>query len=251
MSSSKTNNAKAVNWQRVFNRLFEIIDSRSDPYFSGGSFIGAVREVDPYFPNYTQYIDNRRREGKSTSRRDYFYDILLSFDEHSRVRIVIAILDKVKDIVPHRVAALRDELGGVSVLPPVRVDPETWNAERLNRYLSEIDTRITSGNYEGAVTLSYTCLEGFLKAFVRARIPTDIDRDEIIRLSRSVVGHLKGRIDQYPDEALQTLNHIAHMVDRARNRFSESHFDEEAGRWLAVFARDLVTAEIRLLLNFM
>lgn len=41
------------------------------------------------------------------------------------------------------------------------------------------------------------------------------------------------------------------MIDRTRNRFSESHFDEEADRWLAVFARDLVNSEIRLLLHFM
>ena len=31
-----------------------------------------------------------------------------------------------------------------------------------------------------------------------------------------------------PDEALAMLTHIAHMIDRTRNRFSESHFDEEA-----------------------
>ncbi len=70
-------------------------------------------------------------------------------------------------------------------------------------------------------------------------------------LSRAVRGHLRNTVDQYPDEALNMLNHVAHTVDRARNRFSESHFDQEAGRWLAVFVRDLVNAEIRLLLEFM
>jgi hypothetical protein len=62
---------------------------------------------------------------------------------------------------------------------------------------------------------------------------------------------LRDSIDRYPDEALAMLTHIAHMIDRTRNRFSESHFDEEADRWLAVFARDLVNSEIRLLLHFM
>jgi hypothetical protein len=44
--------------------------------------------------------------------------------------------------------------------------------------------------------------------------------------------------------------HVSHTVDRARNRFSEAHFEEEAARWLAVFVRDLVNTQIRLLLHF-
>jgi hypothetical protein len=47
------------------------------------------------------------------------------------------------------------------------------------------------------------------------------------------------------------LNHIAHTVDRSRNGFSAAHFGEEAARWLAVFVRDLVNSEIRLLLHFL
>ncbi len=31
-----------------------------------------MREIDPYFPDYGQYIDQRRISGKSTSRKDYF-----------------------------------------------------------------------------------------------------------------------------------------------------------------------------------
>jgi hypothetical protein len=240
-----------INWARIFNRLFEIINSDDNAYFSGGRFISKVREVDPYFPDYSRYIEERRASGKSTSRKDYYYDILLGFEEENRLRIINSILEEVRHIQPDKVSALQDELGGVSAVPPARLDADAWNADRLNSYLRDIDIRIASSNYEGAVTLAYTCLEGFLKAFVKKRIPDYSGAEEIISLSKAVRIYLRDNIEQYPDEAISMLNHIAHTVDRARNRFSESHFDETAGRWLAVFVRDLVHSEIRLLLNFM
>ena len=240
-----------VNWVRIFNRLFEIINSHGNAYFTGGRFISTVREVDPYFPEYSRYMADRGASGESTSRKDYFYDILLGFEESDRLRVLNAILDKVRDVFPDKVAAIQDEFGGVTAVPPAHIDPDAWNAERLNRYLGEMDIRIGTGNYEGAVTLAYTCLEGFLKSFLKSRVPELCGPEELIDLSRAVRGRLRGTIRQYPDEVLSMLNHVAHTVDRARNRFSESHFEEQAGRWLAVFARDLVNAEIRLLLHFM
>ncbi len=151
---------------------------------------------------------------------------------------------------PIKLGGTRDELGGLAAVPPARINETAWNSERLNRYLEEIDSRITAGNYEGAVTLAYTSLEGCLKAFLRERCLELKIPEEVVDLA-TVRSHLRDSIDRYPDEALAMLTHIAHMIDRTRNRFSESHFDEEADRWLAVFARDLVNSEIRLLLHFM
>jgi hypothetical protein len=33
--------------------------------------------------------------------------------------------------------------------------------------------------------------------------------------------------------------------------FSEAHFGGEAGRWLAIYMRDLVNSQVRLLFHFM
>lgn len=64
-----------MNWIVIFNRLFELIDIDGTPnYFSGPRFMRKVREVDPYAPTYQQFIDQRRGQQKSTTRRDYFYD---------------------------------------------------------------------------------------------------------------------------------------------------------------------------------
>lgn len=102
----------SINWVRIYNRLFEIINSDGDAYFSGSRFISKVREVDPYFHDYLQYIEERRQSGKSTSRNNFFYDILLSFEEKQRLEILKSILDEVRDVSPDKVAALEAEMDG-------------------------------------------------------------------------------------------------------------------------------------------
>lgn len=240
-----------LNWIPIYNRLFVLIDRQGDSYFSGGRFLGKVWEVDPYFPHYGQYMEARRASGKSTSRRDYFYDILLQLPEGSRMRVISSILDDVKSADPNLVSEIRGLMAGPAQAPTVSVPPFAWGADRLNAYLSDIDASIAATQYERAVGLAYTCLEGFYGAFYREKYPAQSPPNEILALSRSVRDWLRSAIAEYPDEALNLTNHISHAVDRARNRFSEAHFAAEAGRWLAIYVRDLVNTQIRLLLHFM
>jgi hypothetical protein len=210
----------------------------------------AAREVDPYFPTYQQFIDQRRVEVQSTTRRDYFYDILLSFDEASRVALINSILNVLDETATAKAGELRAILGG-AVAGPVAVIPDHgWNAGCLNQYLQYIDHCIATADYARAVALAYTCLEGFYKAFVVQNLPDQTKETEIIALAKCIKKHLSETIDSYPDEALNMVMHVSHTVDRARNRFSEAHFEEEAARWLAVYVRDLVNTQIRLLLHF-
>ncbi len=85
-----------MNWVRVFNRLFTIINTQGDTYFSGSRFISKVREIDPYFANYSQYIEQRNKEGKSTSRKDYYYDILMGFSDQGRLKLINTILEDIR-----------------------------------------------------------------------------------------------------------------------------------------------------------
>lgn len=240
-----------MNWAIIFNRVFELIDQEGTPnYYSGPRFMRKVREIDPYFPTYQQFLDQRRKELKSTTRRDYYYDVLLGFPEPARVALVTSILNELDDNVAAKAAEIRAILRGAVPGPVAVVPSHGWNANRLNQYLTEIDQCIATAKYERAVTLAYTCLEGFYKAFVAQCIPNDVQETEIIALARSIKKYLSQIIDSYPDEALSMVMHVSHTVDRARNRFSEAHFDEEAARWLAVYVRDLVNTQIRLLLHF-
>jgi hypothetical protein len=240
-----------LNWVPIYNRLFSLIDRQGESYYSGGRFIGKVHEVDPYFPHYGQYMETRRESGKSTSRNDYFYDILLELPEGSRMRVISSILDDVQHAHPDLVSEIRGLITGPAQAPTASVPSFAWGADRLNGYLSDIDASIAARQYERAVGLAYTCLEGFYGAFYRQKHPGQTAPNEILALSRAVREWLRSAIAEYPDEALNLTNHISHAVDRARNRFSEAHFAAEAGRWLAIYVRDLVNTQIRLLLHFM
>jgi len=240
-----------MNWTGIWNRLWRIIDVEGECYFSGARFLRAVREVNMDLPDYNELIEGRRTAHRSTSRKDYFRDILMELTEPNRIRVVTAILEQVERCDPDGVAEIRAILAGAAVGPNGVVPAELWNAERLNRLLGEIDEAIGAAQYDRAVALAYTCLEGFYGAFFRAKAPALRAPDEIIALSRWIRDYLRGTINDYPDEVLNLIGHTAHAVDRARNRFSEAHFAGEAGRWLATYTRDLVNTQIRLLLHFM
>lgn len=227
------------------------MNTGGETYYSGGRFISIVRNVDQDFPDYRKYIDQRQNEGKSTSRKDYYYDILLSFEPGKRIKIINLILETVEHLVPDQVADIRHLMQGEASSPIAEIAEELWNAERLNKYLTEIDECIIASNYERAVTLSYTCLEGFYKSFANQKIQDGNKiKPEIITLSRAIQSYLKQTVEVYPDEVITMVNHISHTVDRTRNGFSESHFGAETGSWIAVYIRDLVNSQIRLLLHF-
>ena len=212
-----------------------------------------MQDFNPELSDYYEYVEERRREEKSTTRRHFFKDVLEGLEEGTRVRAVAALLDELGrvDGNEERVSEVRKQLGGGTIAPTASIPAEAWNSDRLNAYLAEIDAAIRVEEYERAVTLSYTCLEGLLGAFLRAKVTLSSYPHEIIELSRQVRDYLRTTIKNYPDEVLNLINHTGHAVDKARNRFSESHFADEAGSWLATYVRDLVNSEIRLLLHFM
>jgi hypothetical protein len=242
-----------IKWNVVFKRLMTLMDQPGDGYFKGSRFITSVQQFNEDLPNYSQYIQERGEHGKSTTRSVFYRDILMDLDEGTRVRAVSAILDELQFVDGNAVAVseIRTLLGGGTIAPNATIPPEAWNASRLNEQLAQIDGAIACGENERAVTLSYSSLEGFYGAFVRAKEKRDSYPHEIIALSREVKDYLKSVIKQYPDEVLNGITQSAHAVDKARNKFSESHFANEAGAWLAIYVRDLVNTQIRLLLHFM
>lgn len=80
-------NMEPFNWVREYNKLLEIMNKQNS-YFSGAKFIGVVREFDHYHPDYKQFIEQRNNNGLSTSRKSYFYDILMSYKEDIRKQII-------------------------------------------------------------------------------------------------------------------------------------------------------------------
>lgn len=105
VKQTSTNNIQ-TNWIEIYNRLFELINVQNDTatYYSGPRFINTIREFEPYFPEYTQFLDQRYREGKSTTRKIFYYDILISLKEEMRMKVVNRILEILK---PHQTAKVQ------------------------------------------------------------------------------------------------------------------------------------------------
>jgi hypothetical protein len=242
-----------VNWKTVFTDLFTMINKKDEPsYFSGPRFIEKVqKEVDPNFPDYGDYIEKRRGSMESTTREHYFWDILLGFDEPSRLKLVESILREVGASDPELRHQIRATLAGGAIGPSADVPKSYLNAARLNLWLSRIDEAIDERKPERAVTLAYSCLEGFFRAFMREKQPKTDHPKEIVSLSKEVREFVKNSEKECPGEVLNLITQIAHAVNKGRDGFSESHFGKDAGLWLALFLRDLVNTQIRMLAHFL
>ena len=240
-----------MNWMEIYNRLYEIINEQGGNYYSGPRFLGIVKEYDPYFPDYYNYMEQLQNEKKSSSRKDYFREIFLAFSDDQKLSFTKRILRDTENINPVKTSELYGILAGNAMSPSVIVPDYIWNSEKLNNYLEQIDNCITEGQHQRAITLSYTCLEGFFRAFIEHNIPSKNGLKEILEMSREIQKYLKETVPFYPDEALRLINHISLTVDRSRNGFSEAHFGNDAEKWLSNFVRDCTNSLIRLLLSFM
>lgn len=103
-----------MNWNEIFNRLFELMNNQDDPstYFSGPRFINTIKKFDPYFPDYSQFMEQRNREGKSTTRKIYYYDILLGLEEKLRLNVILRLLEMLKPFQPEKVEIISELIRG-------------------------------------------------------------------------------------------------------------------------------------------
>ncbi|MFP5041268.1 toll/interleukin-1 receptor domain-containing protein [Parasediminibacterium sp. JCM 36343] len=100
------------NWIEIYNRLFEIINNQADTatYFPGRRFIDTVRQYEPYFPDYSQFINQRNVEGKSISRKIFYYDILLGLTEDVRQKVISRILEILRPFENEKVIQIENIL---------------------------------------------------------------------------------------------------------------------------------------------
>lgn len=243
-----SNESKMTNWIAAYNRLFEIINQKDECYYSGSKFLDIVREVNYGVPNYNTFIEKRRNAGKSTSRKDYFYDVIMNEDENSRHEIFNRILLSVEINEAEKVAAIRQILTQSNQIqgPQAIILQEIWNADRLIEYLERLDTTIEEGNYEYTLTLAYTCLEGFYKAFIREKVPAQSHLNELTPMSKQIRDYIENQLNEngieYPKQVVTLISTVTSAICNARNDFSDSHSGNRAEKWLAVYLRDNVNS---------
>ncbi|HZX58192.1 MAG TPA: hypothetical protein VFE54_05685, partial [Mucilaginibacter sp.] len=103
----------SLNWIEIYNRLFELINEKENTatYFSGPKFINVVKEFKHYFPDYTQYIEQRTRERKSTSRKVFFYDILNEIEPLIRDKVILRIIELIRPFEKSKISEIESLLG--------------------------------------------------------------------------------------------------------------------------------------------
>lgn len=244
----------AANWVKIFNRLFTIINTPGDSYYSGSQFLAVLREIDPETPSYQQLIAIRNQENKSTSRKDYYYDLMQALNDIQRTEVYNNFIERLEAIVPDKIEALKELLVEGAVGPVALIPSEVWSSDRLTAYLEEMDASIIQQNYNQTLTLAYTCLEGFYKAFIRSKIPAQIALNELIPMAVEIRNYLRTHLNAtgipYPEQMITLISTITSAICNSRNHFSNAHFADESDKWLAELARDQVNSIVRLLLKF-
>lgn len=158
-----------MNWIRIFNMLFEIINptgSVHSDYFSGPRFIDIVREFDHYFPTYPQYMEERKVARLSTSRKDYFYDILMHFSENQRIEIINRIIESCEKTDSEKIRKLKQAIGSqeenvssyenlkhthldhesVKETPPIELDPLSEENKAVSPLNDQTETNKVQSN---------------------------------------------------------------------------------------------------------
>ena len=86
----------SINWMVVYRDLFKIINKAGPSYYLRSDvFIEKVQEIKHDFPSYGELLEVRRNSGASTSRKDYFKDILLGLNDEQKHWLVLSIFDNV------------------------------------------------------------------------------------------------------------------------------------------------------------
>lgn len=245
----------SVNWIAAYNYLFAALNSENQALYVGGStFCRMVQQVDPGSPSYQQLISLRQQKGKSTSRKDFYWDLIQGLPEEQRFRLYRVFVDHIE---PHDKAAADNirniVFGGGKAVPTTVVPVDLWNSEKLNNSLNDIDHAIDAHHYNRATTLSYTCLEGLYKAYVRKHVPEQAALTDLMPLCKVVKDDISKKLQSqgpFPVEIVNAMPTLTNAIANSRNGFSESHFGDDSQRWLALFARDLTNSIGRLLLNF-
>lgn len=246
----------SVNWIAAYNRLFILLDKSNTPtYYSGPNFLRMVQQVDPGSPSYEQLIPLRNQQGKSTSRKSFYWDTILGLPEQQRFQLFRLFIDELEPHAKDEVDAIRAIVfGGGYAVPTTVVPVDLWNSEKLNKSLKDIDQAIDAHHYNRATTLSYTCLEGLYKAYVRKHVPEQAVLTDLMPLCKVVKDDISKKLQAqgpFPVEIVNVMPTLTNAIANSRNGFSEAHFGDDSQRWLAVFARDLTNSIGRLLLNFM
>ena len=94
-----------IEWTAAYKRLYKFLDC-----YTGSQFIKKVQQIDPDLPDYMDYIEKRRHENKSTTKKDYFKDILLCYQDDIKLYLFEIFLDPVEQTNQEEVKEINNKI---------------------------------------------------------------------------------------------------------------------------------------------
>jgi len=82
-----------TDWNRAFNKMWEVINANGSPYyFSQTPFYNRVLKINQsLFPSYKRYLEEREQKGKSSTRKDIYFDLLDDLTEEQRFEFYVSL----------------------------------------------------------------------------------------------------------------------------------------------------------------
>lgn len=104
-------------WVEIYNSLFKIINVIEDTstYFSGPRFINTLKNYEQFHPDYNQYIMLRKENGESTTRKIFYYDIIMQLDVNTRINFINRIVEIVEPFEKEKVIPIKALINGVNL----------------------------------------------------------------------------------------------------------------------------------------
>ena len=99
-----------LNWTAAYKRLYKFLDT-----YTGSQFIKAVQQTDPDLLDYMDYIEKRRKDEKSTTKKDYFKDILLSYPDDIKQHLFEQFISNFEEDSPEDAKNIRTIINGGKV----------------------------------------------------------------------------------------------------------------------------------------
>lgn len=98
---------KNVDWDKAYNRLWKVVGPQDSACYIGGSiFYGFIQDfTDELPPSYGKYIEMLRKKGLSTSRVDYYKDLIDGLDEQQRYLLY----GKVQSYIEYNIASRNED----------------------------------------------------------------------------------------------------------------------------------------------
>ena len=213
-----------VNWVRQFNDLFNKINQEGDAYFSGPRFLDVIREFDNSYPDYRQYIDIRNSQGKSVSRKVFFYEILNEFDEVKREEII----QRINEIV-------NESSISVQAVPDRKSVSDIFKQEYQAKLKEEIKEILFDNKVEKIIFEEKQISHTPPKVFISYSWDNELHKKWVLNLSEDLRKNgVETILDRYELIAGKNLSHFMEesieTADKVLIIFTELYKNKASGR---------------------